>query len=58
MDTPTTLSKETRKVLLVMQKNEVTEHLIYIRLARRVKDKEDSDILLRIADEELRHAKI
>ena len=34
-----------------MQKNEVTEHLIYIRLARRVKDKEDSDILLRIADE-------
>ena len=57
MDTPT-LSKETRKALLVMQKNEVTEHLIYIRLARRVKNKEDSDILLRIADEELRHAKI
>jgi len=52
------LSSNTINVLLKMQRNEVTEHLIYQNLARRVKDEENRDILLRIADEELRHAKI
>ena len=52
------LSSNTINVLLNMQRNEVTEHLIYQNLARRVKDEENRDILLRIADEELRHAKI
>ena len=37
-----TLNDNTKKVLLVMQQNEVTEHLIYERLAKRVKDPEDS----------------
>lgn len=53
-----TIGDNTRKVLLVMQQNEVTEHLIYERLAKRVKDPEDSALLKRIADEEMRHAKI
>jgi len=53
-----TIGDNTRKVLLVMQQNEVTEHLIYQRLAKRVKDPEDSALLKRIADEEMRHAKI
>lgn len=57
MKTPP-LSDKTIAVLLKMQKNEVTEHLIYQNLAKRVKDEDDSAILLRIADEELRHAKI
>ncbi|NMA23693.1 MAG: rubrerythrin family protein [Spirochaetales bacterium] len=53
-----TLNDNTKKVLLVMQQNEVTEHLIYERLAKRVKDPEDSALLKRISDEEMRHAKI
>ncbi len=57
METPS-LSAGTHKALLTMQRNELTEHLIYTRLAKRVKDKDDSTILLRIAEEEQRHAKI
>ncbi len=57
MDTPA-LSDETRNALLVMQRNEITEHLIYTRLAKRVKDKEESATLARIAEEELQHARI
>src|SRR5690554_5550036 len=53
-----TIGDNTKKVLLVMQRNEVTEHLIYERLGKRVKDPEDSALLKRIADEEMRHAKI
>jgi VIT1/CCC1 family predicted Fe2+/Mn2+ transporter len=37
------------------QRIEITEHHIYARLARSVKDSENSEILEQIADDELRH---
>lgn len=45
-------------ILLYLQRGELTEHLIYKNLAKRVKDEHNSDILRRIGEEELRHAKI
>ena len=53
-----TYSKKTMRVLLFLQQGELTEHRIYSFLASRVKDEHNSNVLRRIADEELRHAKI
>ncbi|WP_394698416.1 VIT1/CCC1 transporter family protein [uncultured Sphaerochaeta sp.] len=44
------------RVLLFLQQGELTEHRIYSFLASRVKDEHNSNVLRRIADEELRHA--
>ncbi|NLA96955.1 MAG: rubrerythrin family protein, partial [Spirochaetales bacterium] len=52
------ISRKTMQVLLYLQKGELTEHLIYQNLAKRVKDKHNSEILRRIGEEELRHARI
>ena len=41
--------------ILQFQKTEITEYHIYKRLAKRIKDKENSEILNRIAEDELRH---
>ena len=41
-----------------MQNAEMTEYYIYSNLAKKVKSKEDAEILQRIADEEYAHAKI
>lgn len=49
------ISKELQEQLLVYQKNEITEHHIYKKLARTVKSSEDREILEKIADDELRH---
>jgi VIT1/CCC1 family predicted Fe2+/Mn2+ transporter len=49
------ISKELREQLLVYQKNEITEHHIYKRLAGTVKSPENRRILAKIADDELRH---
>ena len=49
------IGKELREQLLVYQKNEITEHHIYKRLARTVKSSKDREILEKIADDELRH---
>jgi len=49
------ISNELREQLLVYQKNEITEHHIYKKLARTVKSSEDRKILEKIADDELRH---
>ena len=49
------ISKELRETLLAHQKNEITEHYIYARLAKRVRNLENRSILERIADDELRH---
>jgi VIT1/CCC1 family predicted Fe2+/Mn2+ transporter len=49
------ISKEIREKLLVYQRNEITEHHIYVRLARTVKSPENRRILQEIADDELRH---
>jgi VIT1/CCC1 family predicted Fe2+/Mn2+ transporter len=50
-----TISKEIRESLLVYQKNEITEHHIYSRLARTIKSPENRRILEEIAADELRH---
>ena len=50
-----TISKEIREKLLVYQKNEITEHHIYVKLARTVKSPENRRVLEKIANDELRH---
>ena len=52
------LSNKTLHILLLLQKGELTEHLMYDRLSKRVKDEHNSSVLKRIGAEELRHAKI
>lgn len=49
------ISQELREQLLVYQKNEITEHHIYQRLARAIKSRENRRVLGKIADDELRH---
>jgi len=44
--------------LLLAQKNEITEHLIYKRLSASMKDKHNSSVLLKISDDELKHYNI
>ena len=41
--------------ILKMQKNEITEHLIYQKLAKVIKDKEKANVLETISQEELTH---
>ncbi|HNU72896.1 MAG TPA: VIT1/CCC1 transporter family protein [Thermodesulfobacteriota bacterium] len=50
-----TMSEEIRRKLLVYQKNEITEHHVYRRLARMAGSPENRRILENIADDELRH---
>lgn len=52
------MTPQTREYLLSLQKNEITEHHIYKRLARRIKSEHNARVLNRIADEELRHCRI
>jgi rubrerythrin len=51
------MTKQINKMtaLLRMQKNEITEHLIYSKIAKAIKDKHNKDIISRIAKDELRH---
>ena len=44
-----------RQQLLTFQRLEITEHYIYKRLARTVQSKENSQVLEKIAQDELRH---
>jgi VIT1/CCC1 family predicted Fe2+/Mn2+ transporter len=52
------LSPEVQKIVVGMQVNELTESVVYHRIAKRVKDQHNREILERIGDEEARHAKI
>ncbi len=52
------ISPEVRRQLIIAQRNEITEHHIYSRLAADVKDKHNSEVLTKIADDELRHYNI
>jgi VIT1/CCC1 family predicted Fe2+/Mn2+ transporter len=56
--TAQTLSPDIRRQLLIAQRNELTEHHIYSRLATVVRDKNNSAILRKIGDDELRHSRI
>jgi len=50
-----TLDRETRAAVLRAQRNEITEHLVYRRLARATKDPHNREVLGRIAEDELGH---
>jgi rubrerythrin len=50
-----TLDEKTEKLLLNSQKNEITEHIIYEKLAQSTKDSKNRKILQLISDDELRH---
>ena len=49
------ISQEIREKLLVYQRNEITEHHIYKKLAQTIQSPENRHILEQIADDELRH---
>ncbi|MGD8969014.1 MAG: hypothetical protein PVI07_16020, partial [Anaerolineae bacterium] len=49
------LSPEIREKLLTYQESEITEHLIYKKLAQAVDSPDDRHILEEIAEDELRH---
>ncbi|MEM3703459.1 MAG: VIT1/CCC1 transporter family protein [Candidatus Bathyarchaeia archaeon] len=46
---------ETEKTILTAQKNEITEHFIYEKLAQSIKDPHNKEVLKRISDDELEH---
>ncbi|MBO7244582.1 MAG: VIT1/CCC1 transporter family protein [Alphaproteobacteria bacterium] len=50
------LSKQELKLLTKFQTDEITSALLYFKIAKRTKDKENKKILLRIAQEEIAHA--
>ena len=45
-------------VMLAAQKNEITEHYIYAKLAKKSKDKDNRKILERLSSDELKHYNI
>lgn len=49
------LSDRTVKRIAAIQKKELTEHLIYSRLADSIQDKKNADVLRKIGGDELRH---
>jgi len=49
------IDKETKDKLLCAQANEITEHLIYAKLAQSVKDPKNKEVLTKISRDELRH---
>ena len=54
-ETTPTLDEATRQALAIAQRNEITEHHIYSRLAKLVKNPANSRVLAKIGDDELRH---
>jgi len=49
------LDEETDKLILTSQKNEITEHIIYKKLAQSTKDAQNRRVLQRISDDGLKH---
>lgn len=58
MISTTTIDDELKKKILTFQRNEITEHYIYRKLAQSVKDEQNKQVLLGISDEELKHYQI
>ncbi|HHS98185.1 MAG TPA: rubrerythrin family protein [Chloroflexi bacterium] len=52
-----TLTPEQQRDLLAYQRDEITEHHIYARLARAVRSPQNRQVLERIATDELRHSR-
>ena len=55
MKNETPLNTEIKEKLLVYQKNEITEHHIYVKLAETMGSSENRNVLEKIAADELRH---
>jgi len=49
------LSADLKRAVLTAQKNEITEHFIYKKLAAIIKDEHNSKLLAQISQDELRH---
>jgi len=49
------LVEEVRKKVAAIQKGEITEHLIYEKLSRAIKDSHNKEVLSHISQDELRH---
>ena len=49
------ITDEVRKKILIFQRQEITEHHIYKRLADKIKSSENAKIIAQIAEDELRH---
>ncbi|MFO7655674.1 MAG: ferritin family protein, partial [Bacteroidales bacterium] len=49
------LTKEQLEQIKKFQKNEITEYLIYLRLAEKIKNEENRKVLEKIAEEEKSH---
>ena len=49
------LSEDIRQKILIFQRTEITEYLIYSKLAKKVGSPENAKVLQQIADDELRH---
>ncbi len=49
------ISAETMRLILKYQKAEITDCLVYKNLAKRTKDKKESDIIMRLSREEQGH---
>jgi VIT1/CCC1 family predicted Fe2+/Mn2+ transporter len=52
------ISAEIRKQLLKAQKTEITEHLVYMNIAKRIKDENNRKIVEKIGADEKRHYEI
>lgn len=50
-----TIDASTRKAILIFQKNEITEHFIYKKLAEKIKGDQNKEVLQRISNEEKAH---
>jgi rubrerythrin len=49
------LDEKVEKIILNAQRNEITEHLIYERLAQSIKDLQNKKVLKQISSDELKH---
>jgi VIT1/CCC1 family predicted Fe2+/Mn2+ transporter len=49
------LDQKTKNRLLAAQKNEITEHLLYLKLSQSIKDAHNRGVLKQISDDELQH---
>ena len=49
------LDEETKNTILTAQRNEITEHFIYNKLSRSIKDSHNKTVLKRISGDELKH---
>lgn len=49
------LDKEVEKIVSVAQRNEITEHYIYDKLSKSVKDPNTKEVLKRISNDEFKH---